>query len=143
MRTRNQLSASGSTSIKRAFPTSKTPGIKLVWLKKVLVKSLGLTVTNIFFPIAKHSSIHVILGMTAQNNYELEQMDVQIAFLHGELEDNIYMLQPEGFVDMEQEKLVCKLKRPLYGLKQSSRQWYKRFNSFISTLGFNQSQYYC
>ena len=62
----------------------------------------------------------------------------QIAFLHGELEEDIYILQPEGFAKTCKENLVCRLKKSLYGLKQELRYWYKRFNSFIISLGYNR-----
>jgi hypothetical protein len=63
------------------------------------------------------------------HDLELEQLDVKTAFLYGELEEEIYMDQPEGFVMPGKEDLVCKLKRSLYGLKQSPRQWYLRDTS--------------
>jgi hypothetical protein len=72
---------------------------------------------------------------------ELEQLDVKIAFLHGELEEEIYVDQPEGFIVTGKDDLVCKLKRLLYGLKQSPRQWYNRFDSFMLAHEFKKSQY--
>jgi hypothetical protein len=60
---------------------------------------------------------------------------------HGELEEEIYMDQPEGFIVPAKEDLVCKLKRSLYGLKQPLRQWYKRFDSFIRAHDFKRSDY--
>ena len=72
---------------------------------------------------------------------ELEQLDVKTAFLHGELEEEIYMDQPEGFIVPGKEDYVCKLKRSLYGLKQSPRQWYKRFDSFMMSHGFKRSKF--
>ena len=63
------------------------------------------------------------------------------AFLHGELEEDIYMDQPEGFIVPGKEKYVCKLKRSLYGLKQSPRQWNKRFDSFMLSHSFKRSKY--
>ena len=58
-------------------------------------------------------------------------MDVKTAFLHSELEKTVYMVQPKGFTRHGQEHFVCKLKKSLYGLKQSLRQWYKRFYSYM------------
>lgn len=77
----------------------------------------------------------------ATRDLELEQLNAKTAFLHGELEEEIYMDQPESFVVPGKEDLVCKLKRSLYGLKQSPRQWYKRFNSFMLAHEFKRSQY--
>jgi len=58
-------------------------------------------------------------------------MDVKTTFLHGDLEEEIYMKQPEGFAMKHTEELVCKLKKSLYGLKQSPRMWDQKFNTFI------------
>ncbi|KAL0386492.1 UNVERIFIED_CONTAM: Retrovirus-related Pol polyprotein from transposon TNT 1-94 [Sesamum latifolium] len=63
-------------------------------------------------------------------------MDVKTAFLNGELDEEIYMDQPEGFQEMGQKRKVCRLKRSIYGLKQSSRQWYYRFHRAITSIGF-------
>ena len=73
----------------------------------------------------KHTSIIAVLALVAHYDMALEQMDVKIAFLHGDLEEQIYMEQPEGFNQLGQEHLIYKLKKSLYGLKQSPRQWYK------------------
>ncbi|XP_057529766.1 uncharacterized protein LOC130808306 [Amaranthus tricolor] len=72
---------------------------------------------------------------------ELHQLDVKTAFLHGELEEEIFMKQPEGFEVAGKENHVCRLKRSLYGLKQSPRQWYKRFDSFMISHDFVRSSY--
>eukprot|EP00253_Pinus_taeda_P021514 PITA_21514 len=69
------------------------------------------------------------------------QLDVKTAFLHGDLDEEIYMEQPEGFVQHRNEKFVCKLKKSLYGLKQSPRQWYKKFDSFMLRQKYVRSEY--
>jgi hypothetical protein len=74
-------------------------------------------------------------------NLELEQLDVKTTFLHGDLEEEIYMDQPNGFIVLGKKNFVCKLKKSLYGLKQSPRQWYKKFDSFMIANGFKMSLY--
>ena len=63
-------------------------------------------------------------------------MDVKTAFLNGELEEEVYMKQPERFPSSDGEQLVCKLKKSIYSLKQASRQWYLKFHNVISSFGF-------
>ena len=63
------------------------------------------------------TTIRLVLGMVAAKNLHFEQLDVKTAFLHGDLEEDLYTIQPEGFIAQEQENLVCKLKKSLYGLK--------------------------
>ncbi|GJU84034.1 retrotransposon protein, putative, ty1-copia subclass [Tanacetum coccineum] len=91
----------------------------------------GIDFTDVFSPVVKHSSILTLLSIVAMHDYELEQLDVKTAFLHGELEEDIYMQQPKGFVIPGKENLVCKLKKSLYDLKQSPLLWYKRFGTFM------------
>ena len=67
-------------------------------------------------------------------------MDVKTTFLHGDLEEEIYMKQPEGSAVKGKKELVCKLKTSLYGLKQSPRMWYHKFDTFIQGLGFTRSK---
>ena len=80
---------------------------------KLVVKGFnqrkGIDFNEIFSPVVKMTSIRVILGLAASLNLEVEQMDVKIAFLHGNLEEEIYMEQPKGFVEKGKEDYVCKL----------------------------------
>ena len=76
-------------------------------------------------------SIRIILGLVAALDLECEHLDVKTTFLHGELEEEIYMEQSEGFKEKGKENLVCKLKKSLYGLKQVPHQWYRKFDSFM------------
>jgi len=76
-----------------------------------------------------------------QDDLELEQLDVKITFLHGELEERMYMKQPEGFVPESYENKVYFLKKSFYGLKQAPRQWYKRFDSFMINANYARCKY--
>ncbi|KAL2251745.1 UNVERIFIED_CONTAM: Retrovirus-related Pol polyprotein from transposon TNT 1-94 [Sesamum indicum] len=109
---------------------------------KARLVAKGFTQYNeIFSPVVKYTTVRIILALTAHYNWELKQMDVKTAFLHGDLDENIYMCQPAGFVDESKPDFVCLLKKSLYGLKQSPRQWNKKFDSFMHSLNFNRSHY--
>ena len=71
--------------------------------------------------MVRHTSIRIVLGLVAHFDMQLEQMDVKTTFLHGDLEELVYMVQPEGFIQLGQEHLICKLSKSLYGLKRSPR----------------------
>ncbi|KAH9299654.1 hypothetical protein KI387_031336, partial [Taxus chinensis] len=77
------------------------------------------------------TSIRTVLGIVAAEDLHLEQLDVKTAFLHGDLEEELYMQQPEGYEFKGKEEMVHKLKKSLYRLKQAPRQWYKKFDSFM------------
>lgn len=100
----------------------------------------GVDYTEIFSPVVKLTTIRLVLKIVAAENLHLEQLDVKTAFLHGDLEEEIYMKQPEGFIKAGKKNLVCRLKKSLYGLKQAPRQWYKKFDSFMSSRGFTRCQ---
>ena len=92
----------------------------------------GIDFGEIFSPVAKLTSIsRFLLSIDVAFDLEVEQMDVKTTFLHGYLEEEIYMKQPEGFVVKGKKELVCKLKKSLYGLKQSPRMWCKKFDTYI------------
>ena len=77
----------------------------------------GIDFDEIFPPVVKMFSVGVVLSLAASMNLDIEQLDVKTAFLHGDLDEEIYMEQPEGFEVKGKEKLVCCLKKSLYGLK--------------------------
>ncbi|KAH9760757.1 Integrase catalytic domain-containing protein [Citrus sinensis] len=98
----------------------------------------GIDFNEIFSPVVRLTTVRIVLAMCATFDLHLEQLDVKTAFLHGELKEEIYMLQPKGFAETGKENLVCRLNKSLYGLKQAPRCWYKRFDSFIMSFGYNR-----
>ena len=72
--------------------------------------------------MVKYSCIRVALGITSILDLEVEQLDVKTTFLHGDIKEEIYMQQPEGYEELDKEHLVCHLKKSLYGLKQAPKQ---------------------
>ena len=82
------------------------------------------------------TSIRMLIAIAAIFNLEIHQMDVKTAFLNGELDEEIYMEQPEGFNVPGQENKVCKLVKSLYGLKQAPKQWHEKFDKEMLSSGF-------
>ena len=78
----------------------------------------------------------MLIAIATLNDLEIHQMDVKTAFLNGELDEEIYMEQPEGFIVPSQEKKVCRLVKSLYGLKQAPKQWHKKFDKTMLSQGF-------
>ncbi|KAG8478742.1 hypothetical protein CXB51_028655 [Gossypium anomalum] len=98
-------------------PGVEEPRYKVRLVAKGYSQILGVDFTDVFSPVVKHSSIRALLGIVAMQDLELEQLDVKITFFHRELEEDIYMQQPEGFTVLEKEDYVCLLKKSLYDLK--------------------------
>ena len=84
-----------------------------------------------FSLVAKITTIRVVLALAVSKSWKLWQMDVKNAFLHGELDREIYMEQPKGFGSTSHLGFVCKLKKALYGLKQAPRAWYGKIAKFL------------
>uniref|UniRef100_I1PZ27 Reverse transcriptase Ty1/copia-type domain-containing protein n=1 Tax=Oryza glaberrima TaxID=4538 RepID=I1PZ27_ORYGL len=89
-----------------------------------------------YSPVARLTTIHVLLSLAASHGLLVHQMDVKTAFLNGELDEETYMDQPDGFVDEGQEGKVCKLLKSLYGLKQARKQWHEKFDKTLTSAGF-------
>ncbi|GJU30471.1 retrotransposon protein, putative, ty1-copia subclass [Tanacetum coccineum] len=114
------------------------PGSKTVGTKGY-TQLYGVDYEETFSPVADIRAIRILISIAAYYDYEIWQMDVKTAFLNGYLDEDIYMVQPEGFIDPNHPRKVCKLKRSIYGLKQASRSWNKRFDEEIKRFGFAQN----
>ena len=96
----------------------------------------GLDYFDTYSPVTRITSIRMLIALAAVYGLEIHQMDVKTAFLNGELEEEIYIEQPEGFVVPGKEKKVCKLIKSLYGLKQAPKQWHAKFDQTMLSNGF-------
>src|SRR3954471_11652044 len=85
-------------------------------------------------------SVRIMLAIAGYFDYEIWQMDVKTAFLNGNLEEDVYIIQPEGFVDPENGSKVCKLQKSIYGLKQTSQSWNIRFKEVVKSFGFIENE---
>lgn len=127
--------------LKPGIPGVEKPRHKSRLVAKGYSQREGLDYQEVFSPVVKHVSIRLLLAITVNKDLELEQLDVKTSFLHGVIEEEIYMEQPEGYVVEGKEEYVCRLEKALYGLKQAPRQWNKCFDEFVVSQGFQRSEY--
>jgi histone deacetylase 1/2 len=99
----------------------------------------GIDYDDTFSPVVKHTTIRVLLSLAVSRRWSMRQLDVQNAFLHGILAEDVYMYQPPGYADSKFPRHICKLQKSLYGLKQAPRAWFSRLSSRLLALGFSAS----
>ena len=99
----------------------------------------GIDYKETFSPVYLKDSFRIIMALVAHFNLELHHMDVKTVFLNGDIDEIIYMLQPENFMSGDAKQMVCKLKKSIYGLKQASRQWYYKFHQVIISFSFEMN----
>jgi hypothetical protein len=98
----------------------------------------GIDFEETFALVARLEAIRMFLSFSSFQQIKVHQMDVKSAFLNGDLEEEVYIEQPEGFILGNDEKLVCRLKKALYGLKQAPRAWYSRIDKYLHQQGFSK-----
>uniref|UniRef100_A0A2N9HE74 Integrase catalytic domain-containing protein n=1 Tax=Fagus sylvatica TaxID=28930 RepID=A0A2N9HE74_FAGSY len=96
----------------------------------------GIDFTETFSPVIKPPTVRLILSLAVSLNWPLRQLDVKNAFLHGTLKEEVYMTQPQGYIDPIHPQYVCKLQKSIYGLKQAPRAWFESFTTQLLHLGF-------
>lgn len=109
-------------------------------MAKGFTQTYGIDYQETFVPVAKINSIRVLLSLAVNSNWPLYQFDVKNAFLNGNLEEEVFMCLPPGFEKLFDQDKVCKLKRSLYGLKQSPRALFERFRKVVKSYDYHQSQ---
>lgn len=100
----------------------------------------GIDYHETFSPVVKPTTIWVVLSLVVTKQWPLRQLDVQNAFLHGDLQETVYLKQPAGFIDQQRPDHVCLLHKSLYGLKQAPRAWFTRLSTALHSLGFRGSK---
>lgn len=96
----------------------------------------GIDYFETFSPVVKMSTVRLVLSIAISRQWDIRQLDISNAFLHGVLNEDVYMHQPPGFQDPSKPGFVCKLHKAIYGLKQSPRAWYSRLSDCLCQLGF-------
>jgi hypothetical protein len=103
---------------------------------KGYVQREGIDFEEVFAPVARLDSVRLLLAVAAQETWEVHHLDVKSAFLNGELEEEVYVVQPPGFVEHGSEGKVLRLRKALYGLRQAPRAWNSKLDSSLVALGF-------
>ena len=118
--------------------TEKGNVFKARYVAKGYNQTEGIDYNETFAPTANICSVRALMQIAVQNDLIVHQMDVKTAYLHAPIEEEIYLEQPKGFENTSEtgESLVCKLKKSLYGLKQSGRNWYKLLNDHLEQDNF-------
>ena len=98
----------------------------------------GIDFEETFSLVARMEAIITILGYACYKQIKVYQMDVKSTFLNGELEEEVYIEQPQGFLLSKHADFVCTLKKAPYGLKQDSRDWYSRLHNYLQQQGFKR-----
>ena len=127
---------------KWVFKYKRNENGKIIRFKSRLVakgftQTYGIDYLETYSPVAKLASLRILLAIAAVQDWEIQQMDVVTAFLAGDIDEEIYMKQPEGFE--QGEGLVCKLRKSLYGLKQSPRIWNQKIRGSLESIGFKRT----
>jgi hypothetical protein len=101
----------------------------------------GVDYTEVFAPVVRMDTIRLVLALAAQKWWSLFQLDVKSAFLHGELNEEVYVEQPPDYIVKGEENKVYRLRRALYSLKQAPRVWYSRIKAYFLKEGFEKCPY--
>jgi hypothetical protein len=120
-------------------PEGRVERYKARLVAKGYSQTYGIDYDETFAPVAKMSTVRTLVSLAANGGWKLHQLDVKNAFLHGELLEEVYMEVPQGFGTKQTEGKVCRLKKSLYGLKQSPRAWFDRFRRAMVGMGYRQT----
>nr|GEX94923.1 putative zinc finger, CCHC-type [Tanacetum cinerariifolium] len=121
-------------------PNRNVERYKARLVAKGYTQNEGVNYKETFSPVSRKDSLRIVMALVTHFDLELHQMDVKVAFLNGDLHEDVYMAQQQGFKSKGQEHLVCKLKKSIYGLKQASRQWYLKFDKVMKKHNFIKNQ---
>jgi hypothetical protein len=130
--------------LKWVFKVKRAPSGEIVKYKARLVakgyaQRQGVDFEEVFAPVARMEIVCTLLALAAHNGWLVHHMDVKSAFLNGDLSEEVYVVQPPGFIDSKEPRQVLKLNKALYGLRQAPRARYAKLDASLSSLGFSRS----
>ena len=114
--------------------------LKARFVTKGYAHTYGVDYSDTFSPIAKMTYVRLFISLATTYNWDLHQLDMKNVFLHGDLQEEVYMEQPPGFVAQGEIGRVCRLRKSLYGLKQSPRAWFSKFSQAVEKFGMQKSK---
>jgi hypothetical protein len=121
---------------KKMKPDGTVDKFKARLVAKEFTQKGGEDYFDTYSPVSRMTTIRMLVALAACHDLLIHQMDMKTAFLNGELDEEIYMNQPDGFVAPGQENKVCRLRKSLYGLKQAPKQWHEKFDRTLISAGF-------
>lgn len=121
-------------------PNGSISRFKARLVTKGFHQTLGIDFSGTFSPIVKAPTIRTVMSIAVCNGWEIKQIDMNNAFLNGDLNEDVFMSQPEGFQDMEHPHYVCKLNKALYDLKQAPHAWFDKLKSTLLDWGFTNTK---
>ena len=122
-------------------PDGSVARLKALLVAKGYTQTYHVDYSDTFSPIAKMTDVQLFISLVATHNWDLHQLDIKNVFLHGDLQEEVYIEQPLGFVAQREIGKVCRLRKSLYGLKQSPRAWFGNFNQAIKKFGMQKSKF--
>ena len=113
--------------------------IKAWFVIKGFIQVFGIDFEETFSLVARFKTVQLLLALATLEDWEIEELDMKTVFLFGDLDEEIYLTQPKGFIKKGHETLVCWLKKSLYGLKRAALQWNKALHKSVTEIGFTQT----
>ena len=121
-------------------PDGSIARLKVHLVAKGYAQTYGVDYSDTFPPVAKMKYVRLFISLATTYNWDLHQLDIKNVFLHGDLQEEVYMEQPPRFVAQREIGMVCHLRKSLYGLKQSPYAWFGKFSQAVEEFGMQKSK---